>query len=156
MQFVTCRIGEQLYGVDITLVREINNVLDITALPKEKDYIRGLINLRGQIVTILDMRVRLGMEPRGHSEDTHNIIIKGRGELNSVCRESLRASMKDIPDPAGLLVDGIGDVVDAEEHELEPSPANLDSAHAGLLMGVVKKENALIAILDVARVLTVN
>lgn len=156
MQFVTCRIGEQLYGVDITLVREINNVLDITALPKEKDYIRGLINLRGQIVTILDMRVRLGMEPRGHSEDTHNIIIKGRGELNSVCRESLRASMKDIPDPAGLLVDGIGDVVDAEEHELEPSPANLDSAHAGMLMGVVKKENALIAILDVARVLTVN
>ncbi len=156
MQFVTCRIGDQLFGVDITLVREINNVLDITAIPKEKDYIRGLINLRGQIVTILDMRVRLGMEPRAHSEDTHNIIIKGRGELNSVCRESLRASMKDIPDPAGLLVDGIGDVVDAEEHELEPSPANLDSAHAGMLMGVVKKEDALIAILDVARVLAVN
>jgi purine-binding chemotaxis protein CheW len=156
MQFVTCRIGEQLFGVDITLVREINNVLDITAIPRERDYIRGLINLRGQIVTILDMRVRLGMEPRSHSEDTHNIIIKGRGELNSVCRESLRASMKDISDPAGLLVDGIGDVVDAEEHELEPSPANLDSAHAGMLMGVVKKENALIAILDVARVLTVD
>lgn len=156
MQFVTCRIGEQLFGVDITLVREINNMLDITAIPMEKDYIRGLINLRGQIVTILDMRVRLGMEPREHSEDTHNIIIKGRGELNAVCRESLRASMKDISDPAGLLVDGIGDVVDAEEHEVEPSPANLDSAHAGMLMGVVKKENALIAILDVARVLTVD
>lgn len=156
MQFVTCRIGEQLFGVDITLVREINNVLEITAIPRERDYIRGLINLRGQIVTILDMRVRLGMESRGHSEDTHNIIIKGRGELNTVCRESLRASMKDISDPAGLLVDGIGDVVDAEEHELEPAPANIDAAHAGMLMGVVKKENALIAILDVAKILTFN
>lgn len=156
MQFVTCRIGEQLFGVDITLVREINNVLDITAIPREKDFIRGLINLRGQIVTILDMRVRLGIEPRDHSEDTHNIIIKGRGELNSVCREALRASMKDIPDPSGLLVDGIGDVVDAADHELEPPPANIEAAHAGLLMGVVKKEDALIAILDVAKVLTFN
>ena len=64
MQFVTCRIGQQLFCVDITLVREINNVLDITAIPKEKDFIRGLINLRGQIVTILDMRVRLGLPVR--------------------------------------------------------------------------------------------
>lgn len=156
MQFVTCRIGDQLFGVDITLVREINNVLEITPIPREKDFIRGLINLRGQIVTILDMRVRLGMESRDHNEDTHNIIIKGRGELNSVCRESLRASMKDIPDPAGLLVDGIGDVVDAADHELEPPPANIEAAHAGMLMGVVKKEDALIAILDVAKVLTFN
>lgn len=156
MQFVTCRIGEQLFGVDITLVREINNVLEITSIPREKDYIRGLINLRGQIVTILDMRVRLGMPPKEHTEDTHNIIIKGRGELNAVCRESLRASMKDIADPAGLLVDGIGDVVDAADHELEPPPANIESRHAGMLMGMVKKEESLIAILDVAKVLTIN
>lgn len=156
MQFVTCRIGEQLFGVDITLVREINNVLEITSIPREKDYIRGLINLRGQIVTILDMRVRLGMPPIEHTEDTHNIIIKGRGELNAVCRESLRASMKDIADPAGLLVDGIGDVVDAADHELEPPPANIESRHAGMLMGMVKKEESLIAILDVAKVLTIN
>lgn len=156
MQFVTCRIGEQLFGVDITLVREINNVLEMTSIPRERDYIRGLINLRGQIVTILDMRVRLGMPPKEHTLDTHNIIIKSRGELNAVCRESLRASMKDITDPAGLLVDGIGDVVDAADHELEPPPANIDTAHAGLLMGVVKKENSLIAILDVAKVLAPN
>lgn len=156
MQFVTCRIGEQLFGVDITLVREINNVLDITSIPREKDYIRGLINLRGQIVTILDMRVRLGMAPVEHSEETHNIITKGRGELNAVCRESLRASMKDIPDSAGLLVDGIGDVVEAADHELEPPPANIDAAHAAMLLGVVKKEDVLIAILDVSKVLTVD
>ena len=156
MQFVTCRIGQQLFGVDITLVREINNVLDITAIPKEKDFIRGLINLRGQIVTILDMRVRLGLPAQEHSLDTHNIIIKGRNELNAVCPDSLRASMKDISDPAGLLVDGIGDVVDAADHELEPPPANIEATHAGMLMGVVKKEEALIAILDVAKVLTFN
>lgn len=156
MQFVTCRIGEQLFGVDITLVREINNVLEITPIPKEKDFIRGLINLRGQIVTILDMRVRLGMARQEHNADTHNIIIKSRGELNAVCRESLRASMKDVADPAGLLVDGIGDVVEASDHELEPPPANIETAHAGMLMGVVKKEDALIAILDVARVLAVQ
>lgn len=156
MQFVTCRIGEQLFGVDITLVREINKVLEITAIPRERDYIRGLINLRGQIVTILDMRVRLGMEPLEHGEDSHNIIIKGRGELNDVCPESLRASMKDIPDPSGLLVDGIGDVVEVAGHEIEPPPANIEAAHAGMLMGVVKKEDTLFAILDVARVLSVN
>jgi purine-binding chemotaxis protein CheW len=156
MQFVTCRIGEQLFGVDITLVREINNVLEITRIPRERDYIRGLINLRGQIVTILDMRVRLGMSPIEHTVDTHNIIIKGRGELNAVCTEALRASMKDIADPAGLLVDGIGDVVDAADHELEPPPANIESHHAGLLMGMVKKEDALIAILDIGKVLSLN
>lgn len=154
MQFVTCRIGGQLFGIDITLVREINNVLDITAIPMEKDFIRGLINLRGQIVTILDLRVRLGMPGREYTADTHNIVIKSRGELNSVCPESLRASMKDVADPAGLLVDGIGEVVEAADHEIEPPPANIDAAHAGMLMGVVKKEESLIAILDVARVLS--
>ena len=96
------------------------------------------------------------MTQKEHTLDTHNIIIKSRGELNSVCRDSLRASMKDISDPAGLLVDGIGDVVEAEDHEIEPPPANIDAAHAGMLMGVVKKEDTLFAILDVARILSVG
>jgi purine-binding chemotaxis protein CheW len=152
MQFVTCRIGEQLFGVDIQMVREINKVLDITPIPKEQPHIRGLINLRGQIVTILDMRVRLGMEPQDHSETTHNIIVKGGAEL----RNALGAdgdSVAGITDPSGLLVDDIGDVVDAGDHEVEPPPANVGMVDGGLLSGVVKKEDTLVAILNVPRVI---
>lgn len=155
MQFVTCRIGEQLFGVDIMVVREINRVLEITPIPRERDYIRGLINLRGQIVTILDMRVRLGMPAEAHSETTHNIIIKGGAELRDACKGNA-AMVAGIADPSGLLVDAIGDVVDADDHEVEPPPANVGSVDGGLLRGVVKKENVLVAILDVPKILSLN
>lgn len=155
MQFVTCKIGEQLFGVDILMVREINNVLEITPIPKEKSYIRGLINLRGQIVTILDMRVRLGMDAMAHSDTTHNIIIKSGAELKGVFGEN-DSAFAGIGDPAGLLVDAIGDVVDAEDHEVEPPPANVGGVDGGYLTGVVKKEDTLVAILDVTRVLSLS
>lgn len=151
MQLVTCRIGKQLFGVDILMVREVNRVLDITPIPGEKPHIRGLINLRGQIVTIFDARVRLGIPKGEFTENSHNIIIKGGAELRvaGVDADQARA----LTDPSGLLVDSIGDVVVADDQDVEPPPANVGTVDAAFLQGVLQKDDALIAILDVPRML---
>ena len=75
-QFATFRLGGQTFGIDVRIIREINRILDITPLPFSADYVRGLINLRGQIVTILDLGVRLGLPRKATGPDSHNIILK--------------------------------------------------------------------------------
>ncbi|ETR71359.1 MAG: Chemotaxis protein cheW [Candidatus Magnetoglobus multicellularis str. Araruama] len=133
IQFVTFRIDELLFGIDVLKVREINRVLDITEVQHSPPHIRGLVNLRGQVVTIFDMGIRLGLEPRVISEDSHNIVLK---------RE-----------PVGLLVDAIGDVVQTNEDTVEHAPANVSGIESDFMAGVVRQNNELILILSTDKIL---
>ena len=75
-QFVTFRLDNRLLGIDILKVREINRVLDITPVQHAPGYVRGLVNLRGQTITVFDLGTRLGLPPRGITGCSHNIILK--------------------------------------------------------------------------------
>jgi len=132
-QFVTFQIGDHLLGIDILRVREINRVLDITPVQHCPPYMRGLINLRGQIVTIFDLGVRLGLGPRKLTERSHNIILK--------------------PDTVGLLADSIGDVVETREEDIEPPPANAGEIEGKFIEGVLKLETDLLVILSAGKLL---
>jgi len=132
-QFVTFQIGDHLLGIDILRVREINRVLDITPVQHAQPYMRGLINLRGQIVTIFDLGVRLGLGPRKLTERSHNIILK--------------------PDTVGLLADSIGDVVETREEDIEPPPANAGEIEGKFIEGVLKLETDLLVILSAGKLL---
>jgi purine-binding chemotaxis protein CheW len=104
--------------------------------------------LRGQIVTILDLNKRLGLEDTMLSERSHNIILKTDQELQSINKELVTA-----PDKVGFLVDDIQDVLIVSEEEIEIPPANLGKVDGQFLSGVIKQSNKLVAILSVEKLL---
>ncbi len=131
-QFVTFRINGHLLGLDVLHVREINRVLDITPVPRTPGYVRGLVNLRGMILTVFDLGVRLGLAPREIGPETHNVILK--------------------KEEVGLLVDAIGDVAMAEAEDVEPPPANVGGIESEFISGVVRLEDELLVVLSADRV----
>ncbi|MBF0527874.1 MAG: chemotaxis protein CheW [Deltaproteobacteria bacterium] len=132
-QFVTFRIEGHLMGIDVRHVREVNRSLDVTPVPLSPDYVLGLVNLRGQILTIFDLRVRLGLESRAIDAETHNIVLK--------------------LDDVGLLVDAISEVIMVDENEIEPPPANIGDIEAYFINGVVKLEQELLIFLSARKLI---
>ncbi|MFO7750537.1 MAG: chemotaxis protein CheW [Desulfobacteraceae bacterium] len=132
-QFVSFRIDDYLMGIDILKVREVNMLLDITPVQHAPDYVRGLINLRGQTVLVFDLGVVMGGRKRVLTDQSHNIILKA--------------------DDVGLLVDSIGDVVSVREDAIEPLPANRDTLTARYAENVVKLDKELMTIVSIEKIL---
>lgn len=132
-QFVTFRIEGDLLGIDVLRAREINRVLDITPVPKAPAYVRGLVNLRGQTLTVFDLGIRLGLPPREITEESHNVVLKHH--------------------PVGLLVDSIGNIVQCDELDVEQCQANADCLGGKFIEGVLKLEDELLIILHTEKLL---
>jgi len=155
-QFVTFKLDDQLFGVNVMLVREINQQTDITPVQHAPDYVRGLINLRGHIVTILDLGVRLGLGSREIGSHSHNIIMKNNEELSRIHLDEDVDELATATDTAGLLVDDIGDVVAFDERDIDPPPASIGELSGQFLTGVVKLDNNLLVLLDMEKTLVVK
>jgi purine-binding chemotaxis protein CheW len=152
--FASFTIDNKLFGIDILLIREINRQLEMSPVAHTPDFIRGLVNLRGQIVTILDLKKRLGRSTTHIGPDTHNIILKSDSELSGMRDDMNDDTLVTCLDKVGLLVDAIGDVVTVEDDSaIEPPPANLNDIDGQFLSGVVKLENQLLAVLNVPQIL---
>ena len=132
-QFSTFIVADLFFGVDVLHVQEVLRSQQMTSVPQAPDVIEGLINLRGQIVTAIDMRRRLGLPPRAG----------GHAPMNMVVRTSDGA--------VSLLVDEIGDVLDMDASTFERPPHNLDPAARDLIRGVYKLKDRLLLVLDEAR-----
>ena len=152
-QYATFRLDERLFGQTIPMVREIIRCYAITPVPHAKPHIRGLINLRGQVVTILDLAVRLGMPRREIQETSHIIILKTNGELASMQSRGEGHGLQTSADVVGFLVDSIGDVVEADEASIEPPSANVSESEGHFLSGVLKSDIGLLVLLDIPEVL---
>lgn len=145
-QYATFRIGDRHFGLDILGVREIIRTFTITPVPRSEPFLRGLINLRGQIVTILDLAVRLGHEGLPIKDSSHIVILKN----TATTAQRSQAGTQDL---TGLLVDAIGDVVEAEASAAEPLPANLTDAEERFLSGVLKTDAGLLVLLNLDPIL---
>ncbi|MCH9021966.1 MAG: purine-binding chemotaxis protein CheW [Planctomycetes bacterium] len=131
IEFSTFRVGGLLMGIDIRHVQEINRIHDITPVPYAPENVRGVINLRGEVVTVIDLRTTLQMAPAQSSHRNHIVIV-------NIQEESI-----------GLLVDKIADVVITTAAEIEPPPANVSGVDSKYLIGVCKLEEELMVILNV-------
>jgi purine-binding chemotaxis protein CheW len=145
-QYATFRVAERLLGLDLLTVREILRPLDITPVPRSAPHIRGLLNLRGQVVTIIDLAVCLGLDPADLSDRSHIVILKTYQELAAAHRQG--TDYKGPHDLVGLLVDAIEDVAEADASALEPPPANLNEAEEKLLAGVHRTDSGLLVLLN--------
>ena len=152
-QFATFRIDDRLFGINVLQVREINRVLDITPVPSAPAYVRGLVNLRGQVVTVFDLGVRLGLASREIGHLSHNIILKTSAELSKLGALNSGDEFFRIQDAVGLLVDDIGDVVQATESDIESPPANVADVQGRFFSGVIELADDLLVILNMKEIL---
>ncbi len=146
-QFTTFYLGNGLFAIDVLLVQEINRSIDITPVDPSPDFVIGLMNLRGQIVTILDLGIRLGLDSRDHTRDTCCVILKTDRDIEglSVGYEVEERTSTDI---VGLLVDKIGDMVEVDEEKIESPPANVNGVESKYLQGVITQQSQLVAIMN--------
>lgn len=154
-QFVTFKLGEDTFGIDILLVREINRNLAITQVNRCPDFVQGLLNLRSQIVTVLNLAVRLGLPEREIQHTSSCVVIKTAAEGE---RNPLLASYvgKLSPELVGLLVDEIGDVVSVDTEDIEPPTIHASGVASAFIEGVAKLEKKLLVILNVGEIVTLK
>jgi purine-binding chemotaxis protein CheW len=137
-QFCTFYIQGLLFGVEVETVQEVIRHQEMTCVPLAHAVVAGLINLRGQIVTAIDLRRRLGVRDREAGELPMNVVVRtGDGVVS-------------------LLVDEIGDVVEVEEKDFEQPPDTLASTSRELIRGVYKLNRELLLVLDTQRSVNIS
>jgi len=146
-KYVTFSVGQYLFGINVLNVREINHNVDCTIVPLAPKHIRGLINLRGQIVTLLDLRNMFGLGTIDITEETHNIILKNENFITASEEESNNQ------DRVGFMIDTIGDIITVEEEDLESPPANVGDIDGRYLTHVIKQKSLVVSVLNVSRLL---
>jgi purine-binding chemotaxis protein CheW len=151
--FITFYLGDDFFGINILLVRESNRNIDITPVALAPEYVRGLLNLRGQVVTVLDLGVRLNIGRRTITDASNIIILKNSHELSTMDGTD-QLDDTTTPDLVGLLVDRIGDVVTVDDSEIEPPPAHAGRVEGHFLSGVIKLQNRLLVTLQLSEVLS--
>jgi purine-binding chemotaxis protein CheW len=151
-RFCTFFLGDECYGIDILTVREINRQVQITPARGAPSSVRGLMNLRGQIVTVIDPAVRLGYPPREHKKSTRLIILKTNADLSSLGLTGLATN----DELAGLWVDRISDVITVSEDQIAPAPPDQSGKNDHLLAAVVQLKDQVIRLVDPSAVLRLS
>ena len=140
-KYLSFRLADQDYGLAILQVREIIGLVDITRVPCVDSFIRGVINLRGKIIPVIDLRMKFGMESCAASEQTVIIVVQyptTQGEITM-----------------GVLVDQVQEVLSLEADKIEPAPSfGAGSLVADFILGIGKVDQRVIFLLDIGRALS--
>ena len=136
MQLVTFSIGEEEFGVDILKVQEIIRTMEITKVPRAPDFVEGVINLRGKVIPIIDLRRRFSLQSRAHDKHTRIIVI----EINNMI--------------VGFVVDSVSEVLRIPSSTVEPPPPVVSGLESEYISGVGKLEDRLLILLDLDRLLS--
>lgn len=129
------RVGRETYGIPIQSLHEIVRVPEITAVPDAPDYLEGVINLRGKIVSVVDLRKRFGQPSTELDRRSRILVVEHRGRL------------------AGMIVDSASEVLKIPESEVEPAPGMMQEGGLDCVTGLGKYQGRLIILLDVSKVL---
>jgi len=138
LQLVVFSLGREEFAVEVTQVREIMRMEEITRMPKSPHFVEGIINLRGQIIAVIDLAKRLNIEAQERGGETRIIVVEA-GEVK-----------------VGMIVDSVSEVLRVGADALEPSPTIATDVAAAFLTGVIKHDNRLIILLDLTKVLSLE
>jgi len=130
-EYVTFRIDSQWFGIPVLTVQEVLIAMRIARVPLAPPMIAGFLNLRGQLVTAVDLRTTLGLPPREDGAAVMNVVVRHDGELFA------------------LMVDEVGDVLSVDTVSVEPAPPTLDDRWRDACSGIVRRERGLLLILRV-------
>jgi purine-binding chemotaxis protein CheW len=139
-KYLTFRLGSEEYGLEILKVREIIGIMDITRLPRTPGFVRGVINLRGRVIPVIDLRLRFGMSEKEYDEKTCIIVVEIRdGDLNILM---------------GVIVDSVSEVLSLSAEDLEPTPNFGITLDTAFIMAMAKGKGTVRALMDIDKVLT--
>jgi len=136
VQWVTFRLAEEIYGINVMQVQEVLRVSEIAPVPGAPHYVLGIINLRGNVVTVIDTRIRLGLPTAEVTDSTRIVIIEGARHV------------------VGILVDCVAEVVDLPMSEVESAPSVGNDESARYIQGVASRDGELLILVDLNKLLT--
>jgi purine-binding chemotaxis protein CheW len=139
-KYLTFALAHEEYGLEILKVREIIGYIDVTAVPQTPHYVRGVINLRGQVIPVVDLRAKFGMETAEVTDETCIIVV----EITLGGRKS----------NTGIVVDRVQEVLDIEAGSIEEAPEFGASVNTDFILGMGKVGDSVKILLDIDRVLT--
>lgn len=134
-QFLTFNIGEESYAIDLLNVIEIMRIMDITPIPQTHSFIKGIINLRGKIIPVMDVRLRFGTEPKPYEERTCIIVV----------------TVDDFS--MGLIVDHVDEVIEIQDSQIETLPATSQTTAQRFVRAIGKSDKGVKIILDLGKVI---
>lgn len=130
LRMVSFNVGGECYAVDITVVQEINRMMDLTRVPRSPEGVRGVINLRGRIVPVLDLRTVFGLGSAETSDTTKIIVVEIHDRT------------------IGFIVDAVHEVLRLEGSAIESAPSGMNNADAGYIQGVARVDGSLVIVLE--------
>jgi purine-binding chemotaxis protein CheW len=137
MQYIVIKVGDESYGINISFVENISRMVHITRVPKVASYLKGVINLRGEVIPVMSLRLKMGLEDAEYTKASRIIILKleQHGTI-------------------GVIVDEVKEVVTLEEEQVEKVSADANQEHANFVSSVGKCSTGLISLLDLNVVAT--
>jgi len=138
LQLVSFKIGSEEFGVDILKVREIIRMVAITKVPQAPSFVDGVINLRGKVIPIVDLRKRFNLEAKEYDKNTRIVVVDIVGNI------------------MGMVVDSVSEVVRLPSNTIEPPPEIVTGINSEYINGVAKLDNRLLIFLDLSKVIDVG
>lgn len=138
-KYLTFSLGHEEYGVGILKVREIIGVMEITAVPHTPDYIKGVINLRGRVIPVIELRLKFGMEHQEYDDRTCIIVVEVKGRVGAIL--------------VGMLVDSVSEVLMIASEDTEPPPDFGAATDVDNILGIGKVKGQVKILLDVDRII---
>jgi len=135
-KFLTFILGNEVYGIEILKAREIIGLMDITTVPQTPEYMKGVINLRGKVIPVIDLRLKFGMPEEEHTQETCVIVV----EVNNTS--------------LGIIVDSVSEVSDINGGEIEDAPSFGHGIDTSFIMALGKVKDKIIILLDIEAVLS--
>ncbi|MCF8144410.1 MAG: chemotaxis protein CheW [Deltaproteobacteria bacterium] len=138
-KYLTFTLADEEYGISILKIKEIIGMMPITSVPQTPDFVKGVINLRGKVIPVVDLRGRFGMEEIDYTERTCIIVVEIRGENGMVM--------------IGIVVDSVSEVLNIKKEDIEATPTFGARLNTDYILGMAKMEGGVKILLDIDRVL---
>jgi purine-binding chemotaxis protein CheW len=139
-KYLTFKLADEEYGLEILKVREIIGLLPITSLPRTPVFVRGVINLRGKVIPVIDLRRKFELDAAADTDQTCIIVVDVSGQFGSV--------------QIGILVDSVSEVLDIKGAEIEEPPAFGSSVDTAFILGMAKAKGSVKILLNIEKVLS--
>ncbi len=138
-KYLTFTLADEEYGIGILKIKEIIGMMPITSVPQTPEFVKGVINLRGKVIPVMDLRIRFDLEASDYTDRTCIIVVEIGGENSNVM--------------IGIVVDTVSEVLNIKSMEIEPAPAFGTELDTEYILGIAKIEGGVKILLDIDRVL---
>jgi len=141
-KYLTFKLVDEEYGLEILKVREIIGLLPVTSLPRTPSFVRGVINLRGKVIPVIDLRQKFGLDVTDDTDQTCIIVVDVAGEAASI--------------QIGIIVDSVSEVLDIKGEDIEEAPAFGSSVDTAFILGMAKAKGSVKILLNIEKVLSTS